>query len=118
MALFGLLSLWQLVLIAICVPVVYRIFIAAKDPLHDVPGPLLARFTRLWFLKAILNRDFEKTHIALHKKYGELWAYRLTVADALRPYCSSSTRHVYLRRSRSDINHIWHHADFPEGQVL
>ena len=72
MALFGLLSLWQLVSIVVCVPVGYRIFTAAKDPLRDVPGPLLARFTRLWFLKAILNRDFEKTHIALHKKHGEL----------------------------------------------
>ncbi|KFY96163.1 hypothetical protein V498_02853, partial [Pseudogymnoascus sp. VKM F-4517 (FW-2822)] len=33
-------------------------------------GPLLARFTRLWYLYKIYKGDFEKTNIGLHEKYG------------------------------------------------
>lgn len=40
------------------------------DPLRNVPGPLLARFTRLWYLYKIYKGDFERMNIELHKKYG------------------------------------------------
>ncbi|TVY38707.1 Pisatin demethylase [Lachnellula subtilissima] len=42
------------------------------DPLRDIPGPLLARFTRFWYFFAIYKGSFEKTNIALHRKYGPI----------------------------------------------
>lgn len=42
------------------------------DPLRSVPGPLLARFTRLWYLYKIYKGNFERTNINLHKKYGSV----------------------------------------------
>ena len=43
---------------------------AFLTPLRDVPGPWLAKFTRLWLFHAINSQDFEKTDILLHRKYG------------------------------------------------
>lgn len=42
------------------------------DPLRNIPGPFLARFTRLWYLNQIYKGHFEKTNIELHKKYGPI----------------------------------------------
>jgi hypothetical protein len=58
----SLLGLWLL----------YQLFAYLRDPLRDVPGPLLARFTRLWYLREVATGHFEKTNIALHKKYGPI----------------------------------------------
>lgn len=41
------------------------------SPLRDVPGPLLARFTRLWEVYAIRKYDNTALNIALHEKYGK-----------------------------------------------
>ena len=48
----------------------YKLVFVLRDPLRTVPGPFFARFTRLWYLKAVWHGKFEKTNIALHKKYG------------------------------------------------
>ncbi len=48
----------------------YLIVTFILDPLRDIPGPFLARFTRLWYLIEIYKGDFEHTNITLHKKYG------------------------------------------------
>lgn len=41
------------------------------DPLRDIPGPILAKFTRIWLLKQYAGGLFHKTNLELHKKYGE-----------------------------------------------
>jgi hypothetical protein len=45
----------------------YRI---VQDPLRPLPGPLWARFSRLWYLSAVHKGDFELQNIELHRKYG------------------------------------------------
>ena len=42
------------------------------DPLRHIPGPFLARFTRLWYLYKIHHGDFEKTNVELHQKFGPI----------------------------------------------
>ncbi|ORY15885.1 cytochrome P450 [Clohesyomyces aquaticus] len=37
-----------------------------------VPGPFLAKFSRLWYLNNVWRRDFHKTNIELHRLYGSL----------------------------------------------
>jgi hypothetical protein len=41
-----------------------------RSPLTRVPGPFLARFTRLWLLKQVYLGTYPKTSIELHRKYG------------------------------------------------
>ena len=66
-SLSGILLLISLVVTA---AVVQRVYKAYTSPLRDIPGPWLARLTRLWLAKAIAGADFEKTNIQLHQKYG------------------------------------------------
>ena len=70
MALIDMLIAWPVLLAALLFPIAYRIYRASTDPLRDLPGPFLARYTRLWYLRAILKGDWEKTNIALHRKHG------------------------------------------------
>jgi cytochrome P450 len=42
------------------------------DPLRSIPGPFLARFSRLWMVYHARRGDMHTTMIALHKKYGKL----------------------------------------------
>jgi hypothetical protein len=42
------------------------------DPLRNVPGPFLARFSPLWMVYHSRKGDMHETMIALHKKHGRL----------------------------------------------
>jgi hypothetical protein len=60
------------------VPVCLVAFVIARSVIRafilsprNVPGPFLARFSRLWYLKQVLKGNFEKTNIELHRRYGE-----------------------------------------------
>lgn len=44
---------------------------ALLHPLRDIPGPFWARFTRLWYLRAVRKGDFEMKNIDLHRSYGK-----------------------------------------------
>jgi hypothetical protein len=50
--------------------VVRYVYQTLTSPLRDVPGPFLARFTRLWELWAICKYETATLNIALHKRYG------------------------------------------------
>lgn len=45
---------------------------AVASPLASIPGPLLARFTRLWFLARVAGGRFEADNVALHRRYGPI----------------------------------------------
>jgi hypothetical protein len=46
---------------------VYRL---AFDPLRDIQGPFLGRFTRLWELQQIISGGWHQIVIKLQKQYG------------------------------------------------
>lgn len=50
----------------------YRVLRALFSPLRRVPGPFLARFTRLWYFRRVNNEDFHNDNIQLHKELGTL----------------------------------------------
>lgn len=67
----GALASWpalatQLVLLAASL-VLWRYFLS---PLRDVPGPFLAKLTRLWHIHHILKGDQNLALVALHDQYG------------------------------------------------
>lgn len=43
-----------------------------KSGLRSIPGPSLAKFTRLWKLHSVWKGDHHVTAIELHRKYGPL----------------------------------------------
>ncbi|KAJ4358701.1 uncharacterized protein N0V89_003285 [Didymosphaeria variabile] len=60
-------------ILAVCTLLVIKSFVQSLlSPLRNVPGPLLARFTRLWEVFAVRRYDFATYNIALHQKYGPI----------------------------------------------
>ncbi|PVH74486.1 cytochrome P450 [Cadophora sp. DSE1049] len=56
----------------IILSILYRIFRAASSPLRSIPGPFLARFTRLWYFGKLHAYNYQETNIALHRRYGRI----------------------------------------------
>lgn len=53
----------------------YTLFVLAQyvlNPLRNIPGPFLARFTRFWYFYEIYKGSFEATNIELHRKFGPI----------------------------------------------
>ncbi|KAK1842043.1 cytochrome p450 pisatin [Colletotrichum chrysophilum] len=64
--------LWWAIPFAAFAVLLYRIISAVRDPLRHIPGPFLARFTRLWLFRQYYRADYEKTDRRLHEKYGPI----------------------------------------------
>ena len=45
------------------------------SPQSSIPGPFVARFTKLWFLLRVWRGRFEKDNITLHQRYGNVIRY-------------------------------------------
>lgn len=56
----------SIIILRVLIVIVRAIF----DPLRAVPGPPLARLTRLWEVWQVCEGDFEKTNVELHRRYG------------------------------------------------
>jgi cytochrome P450 len=50
----------------------WRLYKELKSPLRDVPGPLLARWTRWWYFNRVRHGKFELDNIHLHRRYGKI----------------------------------------------
>ena len=40
------------------------------SPLRGIPGPFLARFSRIWLLGEVYRGTYHLTNIKLHQRYG------------------------------------------------
>ncbi|KAL4942583.1 hypothetical protein BDV06DRAFT_235320 [Aspergillus oleicola] len=67
----------SLILLAITVYAVSSITDYIRDPLRTVPGPIAARYTRLWYFFKIKRGDFHRENIDLHRKYD--WYSAFTI---------------------------------------
>lgn len=65
-----MLNLWQLIVAALCAFVLYSIVSAATSPTRQIPGPFLARFTRLWYLHSVWKGNHRYDAHKLHRKYA------------------------------------------------
>ncbi|KAK5690116.1 hypothetical protein LTR17_026042 [Elasticomyces elasticus] len=57
---------------------------ALRSPLRHIPGPLLARFTRLWYFLHVKNGQFHTENLELHRNYGKVVRYapgRYSISD-------------------------------------
>ncbi|KAL2066183.1 hypothetical protein VTL71DRAFT_2254 [Oculimacula yallundae] len=52
--------------------VLYFVLAPLLSPQRSIPGPFLARFTRLWYFSQIYKGDFERQNISLHEQYGPI----------------------------------------------
>ncbi|KAJ6008900.1 hypothetical protein N7522_003916 [Penicillium canescens] len=89
-------------LLAAAIVTIFSLVVITKallHPLRDVPGPFWARFTRLWYLRAVSMGDFEMKNIDLHRSYGSIiriapGQYSLNDPEAIRTIYSHSSNFV------------------------
>ncbi|KAH9204667.1 cytochrome P450 [Leptodontidium sp. 2 PMI_412] len=55
----------------LCIPI-YRLVRAVFSPMRSVPGPFLARFSRLWLLRECWDDTWHKKIVNLHCEFGAL----------------------------------------------
>lgn len=56
----------------IALRILYTIVVGLSSPLRRIPGPLAARFTKLWYFLRVGKGNFQNENIDLHRKYGPL----------------------------------------------
>ncbi|KAF5017302.1 hypothetical protein F66182_10783, partial [Fusarium sp. NRRL 66182] len=97
------------VTLGVIVWVFYTAGKAYLDPLRDVDGPFIARFTGLWHLKKIFEGKFELVNIALHKKYGTVVRIAPNVYSIDDPDCAKV---LYVHGSKF-VKASWYSAWMP-----
>lgn len=112
---------WQVLLILLVGLYGLRYFLF--DPLRRVPGPFLARFTRLWLLRQYAKGDYEKTNILLHRKFGTSFINILSErqqlrSDAFRSGCTNYPDRIQHRQSRGSEVDLWLWQPFFKGLDL
>ena len=78
-----------IILLPLSAFIVRAIYQAYATALRDIPGPWQAKFTRLWLLRAISSRSFQKINLDLHRRYGSsvsLFYIIVFFFDQLRDY--------------------------------
>lgn len=86
--------------------IIWAFYTAGKaylDPLRDIDGPFIARFTRLWHLKKIFEGKFELVNIELHRKYGPIVriapnVYSIDDADCAKVLYGHGSKFVKVSR--------------------
>ena len=61
-----------MVLLTFTAFMIHALLQAYHTPLRDIPGPWLAKFTRLWLLQAYASRSFQNINLDLHRSLGPL----------------------------------------------
>ena len=54
------------------VTLVWFVLAPLLSPQRSIPGPFLARFTRLWYFYQIYQGGFERLNVKLHEQYGPI----------------------------------------------
>jgi hypothetical protein len=85
---------------------VYYLLQYLLDPLRSVPGPFLARFSRLWYFLEISKGRFEETNIELHRQHGPIvriapHEYSIDTVDAARTIYGHGNTFVKVLLSQS-----------------
>lgn len=61
---------------AVCITltacILYLLSNRYKRGIRDIPGPTIAKYTRLWKLHSVWKGDHHITEIGLHRQYGSL----------------------------------------------
>lgn len=77
------------------------------DPLRKIPGPLSARFSRLWMVQHSRAGDMHTTMIALHKKHGKLVRTAPNEVSISDPAAIKSIYGAGSRFRKSDWYSVW-----------
>jgi cytochrome P450 len=99
------------------------IYTSLASPLRSVPGPILARFTRLYYFWRCSLGRWEHDEIALHKKYGPVVRVGPNMYSIDHPEVVKKVYGINSKFIKSDWYYAWQHPDpnrwtvFPDRDV-
>ncbi|KAK4495126.1 hypothetical protein PRZ48_013453 [Zasmidium cellare] len=108
--------------------VAYVLYSEWNSPIRDVPGPIAARFTRLWYVNSIWKGQAHLENILLHRKYakpGDHYAPIVRMGPNLFSI-TSPEKNVFgisSKMPKSDWYDGWRHPDpnrwtmFPDRDI-
>lgn len=97
--------------------VLYYLIEPLLRPLRDIPGPFLARYTRLWELYQNWRGQFEHVTVALHKQYGDFkWPKIAVLILTLRnrSHRTIGAESIQHQRSSSDSHDLRHRLEIQQ----
>ncbi|KAF5857346.1 hypothetical protein ETB97_005925 [Aspergillus alliaceus] len=86
----------QLLCLIVVVYIVRIGYHAYGGPTGRIPGPWLARFTRLWELREVSKGNFEQVNIELHQRYGPIVRISPSTFSISDP---AAIKQIYLGRT-------------------
>lgn len=104
-------SLWSLV---------YNAFFS---PLARIPGPFLAKFTKLWYLYRVAQGRFEEENIELHRRYGKVVRVAPNMCSIDAPEAVDGIYGIASKMPKSDWYEGWKHPSpdrwtlFPDRDI-
>lgn len=63
--------IYTLLVLVVTSSVLLRLLRYFRDPEQRLPGPLAARFSKLWYFRHLYAGNFHETNLALHRNHGE-----------------------------------------------
>lgn len=91
--------------------ILYGLTQAAVSPLRSVPGPLLARVSRVWYLYQVWWGQFEKKNIQLHQKYGPIVRVTPDHYSLADPAAIKAVYRINSNFDKSAWYDAWKHPD-------
>ncbi|PWY74505.1 cytochrome P450 [Aspergillus sclerotioniger CBS 115572] len=94
------------------------VFVRRALPGRDIPGPVMARYTRLWYIWQMIKGDFQYTNMKLHRDHGKIvriapgW-YSLNDIDALKSIYAHGSRFI-----KSEWYEAWNFSPDPQDHNL
>lgn len=93
------------------------------SPLASVPGPLVARFGRLYYFIRVANGRWELDNLALHEKYGPVVRVASNMYSIQSPELAKTPYAINSKFAKTDWYDAWRHPDlrkwtlFPERDL-
>lgn len=74
---------------------------------RDIPGPFLAKFTDLWRLRVVRQRNSHDVYLAMHKKYGDLVRIGPNCISICKPEMIPTIYGIGKGYVKSDFYEVW-----------
>ena len=87
------------------------IYYSLASPLRAIPGPLPARFTRIWYFVRVCYGHFNTENIDLHKKYGGVVRISPNQYSIDDPAAIKTIYGFGSKFPKSDWYYGWQHPD-------
>ena len=108
----------SIVVLLALINISYRLFRHYSSGLTSIPGPFLAKFSRLWLLRETYYGRFHLEDLSIHQKHGVhiSFIHRMSITNLYkRARDSNCSWAIQYRRPGLCSNDLWEQMRFCQG---